>query len=144
MTRHKTDARPLPEGLKVVEAHHERLRETLTEIESTRDLGQLMKLLDQLPSFLMKHFALEESPEGLYDQIGIRGAEHLPDIQRLVEQHQHLIEQVRNLLTRARSVVEGPVAELFREAASISALLAEHEARESELIDEVLAKSPAT
>lgn len=136
----------ISEMLSKVEAQHEKLHEMMDTLGAARDLSGILAVLEQLPTFLMKHFAIEESRDGFYDQIGIKGPEYLPEVQLLVAQHHQLIVSVRALLAQARELAEGPQteapAELLAGVTALATLLRDHETTETRLIEAAMAKVP--
>jgi len=87
---------------------------------------------------LIKHFAHEQFPGGLYESLGAYGPEYHDDLRVLVNEHCWILSSVRGVLERARLANEDNAADILRDVASIVQRLHEHEHKERELAEKVL------
>ena len=125
-------------SLEVLELHHQRVRDLLAELREATEVSTVATLIGELHPFLMRHFAEEEAPNGLYDQIGIQGEEHLPSVQSLVAEHERLLGAVHSLMNRTKRAGDGAVSDILTQARQVAETLASHERRERELMHQVL------
>lgn len=88
--------------------------------------------LEQVVATLREHFAREESPGGMYAQLG-----EVPETDRLRDEHRLLLSWGRDLCVRSRDPTADGQA-LARSTDEFLTALAEHESREEELLREAL------
>lgn len=121
----------------IVADHHE-LKQLLPRIEECSDISDLLALLRQLHTLLVRHFKAEESPAGLHQIIGDAAPQYGNYLQRLFEEHEALDRRIEALIDRAQALLEGPVAEVRIEVAGLCTSLREHESTETRLLTDAL------
>jgi hypothetical protein len=119
---------------------HRRLHDLVRSLRESPDLPHLVVALEQLHEALARHFQLEENPGGLYDALGVCVPEFRASLGRLVDDHYRLSAQVRDLRDKARALVPRTHDELRRDSLRLADLLADHERREHEMVDQAIAK----
>ena len=115
-------------------AEHRRIRALLRLVEGSRDLTQLLRLLDELRGILPRHFRVEEAPDGFYDTLRRTSPRQLASLDELQREHPALLEQIDGLTDQARACLAGPVAAILAEACVLVRRVKEHEKREDELL----------
>ncbi len=121
-----------------IEADHDAIKEILDRIEATSDLHVLLPLLEQLRTSLLEHYEREEAPEGDYDIIANMAPDTVASLQNILGEHKVFVERLGGLIERARACLEGPLAEILRDAGSLLESLHEHEAREMALFNDAV------
>jgi Hemerythrin HHE cation binding domain len=122
-----------------IAAQHRELREMLGAIEGTDELTRLLPLLEQLRDELREHFSDEEREDGgLADAVGSSAPRHLRRLGALLSEHRRLLETIDELIVRGRTLVDGPVRDLERDARALSRELKRHEAQETELLTDAV------
>lgn len=115
-----------------IQEEHRQIRELIHRIEHTPDLSDLASGLEQLQPLFERHFAREESLDGLHHNIRDRAPQHARIIDQLKEEHGELLAGVSSLRSQVaaclegRSQIEAACSELLRK-------IKEHEARENEV-----------
>lgn len=125
------DRRPSDTRAQILEEHRQ-IKELIHRIEHTPDLSELGSGLEQLKPLFERHFAREESLDGLHSNIRDRAPEHAGTIERLKQEHGELLADVSALHRQVAACLEGRM----RIETSCSELLRkirEHEARENEV-----------
>ena len=121
-----------------IEQEHRALKETLGRLECTTDLKLLIPMLSELRARLELHFAHEEGPAGLHQVVGDSAPHLLTYMQRLFDDHQRLLSTIDGVTERARQCLDGPMAAVLGDVASLSAELRLHEARETALLGDAM------
>jgi hypothetical protein len=121
-----------------IHEEHRHLRELLERIAATRELEPLLTLLGELSSALEVHFEHEESPGGLHDVIDASAPHLLGRVDELFDEHRRCLEELARLRSEARTILDGPVAEVIRGVDALCRMLHEHEAAETEILSESL------
>ena len=117
--------------------NHCRVGQLLDRLEKAALPADLAPVLEECRQLLPRHFAQEETAEGLFGIIGDRSPHAREEIAALVEEHRTLI---RDLDVLTRRVVERPdKAQLLAEAAQFSQQVRLHERRETQLLVDALA-----
>ncbi len=116
-----------------IEQDHHAIKEILGRLEATTDLHVLLPVLEELRSALAEHFVREEEPEGVHELIASMSPNTVASLQNVLGEHQAFRERLDSLINGARACLEGPLAEVLREAAVLSENLHDHEARETAL-----------
>lgn len=113
---------------------HLHLRELLGRIEATRDLEPLQGLLAELSEALVVHFEHEEAPGGLQDVIDSSAPHLLEQVDALFDEHRRCLAELGRLRAEVRTILDGPVTDLFKGIADLCRMLHEHEAVETEIL----------
>lgn len=113
---------------------HRALRQVLARVEKATDLHRLLALLAELRRLLVPHFASEEDDEGFERLLGRRAPHLLSDLDEVLDEHGELLADVDRVAAAARACLDGPVAEVRRQAAELAARLHAHEERETALL----------
>ena len=117
--------------------NHCRVGQLLDRLEKAVLPADLAPVLEECRLLLPRHFAQEETSEGLFGIIGDRLPHAREEIEALVEEHHTLIHDLDALTRRA---VERPdKAQLLAEAAQFSQQVRLHERRETQLLVDALA-----
>ncbi len=116
---------------------HRALGESLSRIGKTTDPHRLLARLEKLRDQLEHHFAGEEGEGGLRDDVVNLAPFLLSTLDKLFEEHREVLVDIEELRAKAQACVDGPLAEILRDATSLVRRMHEHEARESELISDV-------
>jgi multidrug resistance efflux pump len=115
-----------------IREEHRQIKELTHRIEHTPDLAELGSGLEELAPLFERHFAREESLDGLHSNIRDRAPQHAAAIDRLKEEHGELLSDVSTLRAQVaaclqgRNQIEASCSELVRK-------IKEHEARENEV-----------
>ena len=101
-------------------------------LESEREITKLPAMLRELHDLLVDHFAHEQFPGGLYEQLGAYGSQHHAQLRELIREHCSLLSAARALVEHA----ERPQADtrLLIEVAQLIELLRAHEIKEHRLV----------
>ncbi len=117
---------------------HESIMQLLDRIQQHGTVLHLVPLLEELHAVLIKHFAHEQFPGGLYESLGAYGPEYHDDLRVLVNEHCWILSSVRGVLERARLANEDNAEDILRDVASIVQSLHEHERKEHQLAEKIL------
>jgi hemerythrin-like domain-containing protein len=115
---------------------HKKICDATRRLETIRDLGDLLGHLREFRSLLEFHFLNEEAAGGLYDNIRSMGPEDLGQLERLQREHGVLLAEMDRFTQRVGTCLEGPVAELLREAGHLAERLRQHESRENAFLQD--------
>ncbi len=121
-----------------IEQDHDAIKEILARIEATSDLHVLLPLFERLRVELLEHFEREEAPEGEHDIITNMAPNTVASLQNVLGEHPVFIERLDSLIERARACLEGPLAEILRDAVALLESLHDHEAREMALFNDAV------
>ena len=121
-----------------IEEDHHAIKEILEGLEATTDLRHLLSLLDELRSSLVEHFAREEAPEGLHEIISSMSPNTVASLQNILGEHQEILGRLDRLRVKTRACLEGPVAALLDNTATLSESLRDHEVRETRLFTDAV------
>jgi len=118
---------------------HRELMELVGRIRELRSAVGLVPLLEKLHGLLIRHFAQEQFPRGLYECMGAYGSHHHEELKTLVREHCVILSAARGLLDRA--LVAGPEDEpaVLKEADEVLSHLCDHEHREYALAQKLMA-----
>jgi hypothetical protein len=129
---------PAPESARevqlAIDEDHRRLDELTRRLERSPDATSLGAALEDLSRTLREHFAHEEHAKGLYGLLGSREPALRGELERLVEEHQDILQIVSGLVERTRAPEAVAAGELAALAGALAARLAEHESRELRLV----------
>jgi chromosome segregation ATPase len=116
-----------------VRATTKRIRELLAESES--GLDDLGAQLSKLDAQLRDHFALEERPDGFFDDIETRRPDLANRVARTRGQHKSIGDEITALVAAAAEVTEQK-KQLNRRAVDVLDALETHEHSEMDLLQE--------
>lgn len=121
-----------------IERDHHAIKEILERVEAATDPHRLVSLLEELRTSLVEHFEREEAPEGLHDIIANMSPNTVATLQNVLGEHRDFLVRLDRLLAQTRACIEGPVAEVLRDTATLSKRLHDHEARETTLFTDAV------
>lgn len=127
---------PAPRSLQHVHAEladeHRRLMALVSLLETERDIAKLPSMLRELHDLLAEHFAHEQFPGGLYEQLGAYGSQHHGELKTLIREHCSLLSAARALVEHA----ERPQADtrVLDEVVGMLEKLRAHEIKEHRLV----------
>lgn len=116
------------------EQEHLSIRGLAEQISRAGDLKHALLGIERLLPLLRQHFAAEEAPGGLFENIRTTAPQHDACLRDLVAEHQLLAAGLGDWVRRADACLAGPVAELLGGAEQLMQRLLDHEARECELL----------
>ena len=137
------DANQLKHVYSELRDEHAELMALIDRLSTQKRVVDLLPDLEVLHNLLIKHFAHEQFPGGLYESMGINGAAYHDDLKVLVEDHCVILSAVSVLLERARVSTGQTRADIFTQRDKVIAAIREHEKREHALADAVLRKANA-
>ncbi len=117
---------------------HRRIREMAERIEASRDLHQLLDGLTEFRALLEQHFLTEEAPDGFYDSVRMAAPRNLMKIDKLKAEHETFLANLDRVRHRIRACLDGPLAEIFRDAGALAQALRDHEGREDALLIDII------
>jgi len=125
--------------LEHIRESHRRLRSLIDKLADAQDPEDIRAALEPLPQLLFAHFTDEERPGGLFE--GLREARPTiePKLSVLHAEHEKILIALKALseqLGSGKATTEQAVEELKNAAASLIAMLTEHERGESKLTAE--------
>lgn len=124
--------RPLREIHTALADEHRRLMALVSLLEAEREISKLPAMLRELHDLLVDHFAHEQFPGGLYEQLGAYGSQHHAELRELIREHCSVLSAARALVEHA----ERPQADtrLLCEVAQLIEVLRTHEIKEHRLV----------
>ena len=123
------------ESARSIQAEHDELRVLLERIQGVV-FPDLPPLLVQLRDLLVKHFATEEGPGG-FEAITESQPQFLPRLAEIFEEHQGFLDRLDAIAGRVESCEKERNA-LLDAVRALAHELHEHEAKENELLGDVL------
>jgi hypothetical protein len=129
-----SDRPPVASADEQLLVEHRRLRDLTRQIESSRDLPELLQRLEELRARLGPHFLEEEEADGFYDTIRRIGPRQLALVDDLQREHLVFLAAVAALAEEARACLAGPVAAVLAGARVLARRVREHEASENTLL----------
>jgi hypothetical protein len=124
-----------------LEQEHRELMVLVERVRALRSTVDLVPLLEELHTSLIKHFSHEQFPGGLYECMGAYGSRYHEELKILVRDHCVILSAVRGLLERARNAGRPDDLALLAEVAGILRHLHDHERREHALADKLMAQA---
>lgn len=121
-----TETRP---SLQIREEHGS-IKAQLVDIEKEERLGALLERLGALRGSLERHFAFEESEEGMRGVVRDSAPERMDELEGLFAEH--------DALGRDLDALEATTRDLLSTRDALIARIRAHEARESELLTAAL------
>jgi hemerythrin len=121
---------------------HARLRRDLRMLAEAEDVNQIRALVDELPALLKAHFAEEEKPDGLFDELESLRPVIDSQLKFLRQEHREIMETLEGLQQQFREAdAVTQVGELEQRhdhirvsAAAFLQLVRHHETIESRLV----------
>ena len=113
--------------------------ELIGRVRELRSILGVVPLLEKLHGLLIRHFAQEQFPGGLYECMGAYGTHCHEELKVLVREHCVILSASRGVLDRA--LVAGAEDEpgVLKEVEKVLAHLCDHERREYVLVDKLMA-----
>jgi len=99
----------------------------------------LLPLLEKLHGLLIRHFAQEQFPGGLYECLGAYGSQHHEELKTLVREHCVILSAVRGVLDRTLVAGDQDDPAVLNEVDEVLAHLCDHERREYALAEKLMA-----
>ena len=119
-----------------VQQAHESIVRLVTELQAAGDTGRIRDILRDLSEIFPGHFADEEEPGGLFDQLRMQRPRYHSRLKSLQEEHRSILEELRGLQARARHL-GGDVTQRGNEIARFARRLRAHERHENLLVLDV-------
>jgi hypothetical protein len=120
-----------------IQQAHETIVRMVTELQDCGEPSRMSEILHELAGILPGHFADEEEPGGLFDQLRTQRPRFHSRLKSLQQEHRSILEGLRGLQVRARQSGRPQLARLRDEIAGFGHLLREHERHENLLVLEV-------
>lgn len=122
---------------------HQQLMALVDRLKS-RDSGlDMVAFLEELHRVLIKHFAHEQFPDGLYESMGAYGSAYHDELKVLIKEHCAILSAVSGLLGHARATRRADQPSLSDELVKIVGMLREHERKEHLLAEKLMGNQPA-
>lgn len=115
-------------------AEHKEIHALGQHIENSRDVVEVLRLLQDFRTLLVGHFATEEARDGFFDVIRGMTPRQLAKVDHLEKEHSALLAEVDRVGESARACMAGPVAAVLAEARALVRRLRNHEAAEDSLL----------
>lgn len=112
---------------------HRKIKLLIAKIEDTSDLSLLVPSLQELTLMLEEHFAEEEAPDG-FPRIIESAPHHARTLEHLFEEHQKILVALQNITQNALTCLQGPIAAVRRDVATLCETLRTHEATETAML----------
>lgn len=118
---------------------HRELMELVGRVRELRSIVGLVPLLEKLHGLLIRHFAQEQFPGGLYECMGAYGTHYHEELKVLVREHCVILSAARGVLDRALVAGAEDESGVLKEVEEVLAQLCDHEHREYVLADKLMA-----
>lgn len=135
MPAHEKNSTPDENARQSIQAEHDELRALLQELQEA-EFGKLLPMTRSLRELLVAHFATEEGPDGL-EAITQSQPQFLPRLAEIFEEHQRFLGRVDDIARRVESCLQEQDA-ILGDVRALAHELHEHEAKENELLGDVL------
>ena len=119
-----------------IDDEHRQLGELLLSLAHTHDLHKVDKLLGDLETLLVHHFAGEEGSQGLHAVVTEGAVHRLPNLQHLFDEHREMLARLAELRAATAAALAGPVKEIGEGIHHLAESLRRHEAEEERLFGE--------
>ena len=119
-----------------IDDEHRQLGELLLSLVHTHDLHRVEKLLGDLETLLVHHFAGEEGGQGLHAVVSEGASHRLPNLQHLFDEHREMLARLAELRAATAAALAGPVGEIAAGVHRLAESLRRHEAEEERLFGE--------
>lgn len=121
---------------------HRRIRSDLEVLEKSDEVSEIRIVVDDLPELLKEHFAEEEKPDGLFDELGSLRPVFDSQLEYLRGEHREIMAALEGLhrqLQEADDVSDAGVLEqrhdhILMSAVAFVQLIRHHERIESRLV----------
>lgn len=126
-----------------IEEEHRTLRSQLDAVAAATTQSALLSSLLGLPKVLSEHFALEEQPDGLYEDLRTRSPSVVPRLDVLCDEHRRIVGKIDLLCANMKKRIEADEAfdaipsSIAHDVARLLEELRRHEQEESTLIGDV-------
>jgi LmbE family N-acetylglucosaminyl deacetylase len=111
---------------------HRKVHELARRLGRAEGIPEIAAAVEELNQLLGPHFADEERAHGLYDSLAERRPEYGAALAALREEHEQILSSAQSLRRQVADQEASPHG-LAEEAGRLSALLFDHERRESAL-----------
>lgn len=132
----------LQNSYRALAAEHDQMIGLLERLGHIRDSLDLSSPLEELHNLLIRHFAHEQFPGGLYESLGAYGPEHHDVVCELIREHCTLLSATSGLLERSRTSRRDPG--LLGAVQQLIDALRSHERKEHRLADTLLGNDTAS
>ncbi len=112
---------------------HRKIKALIDQLEHTSDLRLLVPSLQELELLLVEHFEEEEAPDG-FPQILETAPHHARTLERLFEEHKKILVTLQDITANALACLNGPLAAVRQDVATLCGTLRTHESKETELL----------
>lgn len=140
MARVKTVVSRIEEIYEELVDEHRSIMAVVGQLKQHHTVLHLVPLLEELHSLLVKHFAREQFPGGLYECLGGVSSAYHEALRTLVSEHCSILSSVRGLLERARLASDENASKILGEVAAVVESLEQHEEKEHQLAERALGR----
>lgn len=119
-------------------AEHRALREILARMREAEKREDLVARLLEFRSATRQHFDGEEAPGGFYENVILSAPRHQAALEDLREEHGRFLMEAERLTLTARECPDEELDRLRTDVRSLVERLDDHEARENEILLEVM------
>jgi DNA repair exonuclease SbcCD ATPase subunit len=109
---------------------HGRIRQLLADLGTAEQPGEILKLAEALEQALADHFAEEEKPDGLFEELEKRAPGNSFRLRSLRREHRAILAELDGLCARVRSMERG-LSEIRKDADTLIHKIREHEEAET-------------
>ena len=128
----------VPIGKDVVLAEHRALREGVARLREARTREEIISRLLEFRSMSREHFAGEEADDGFFESVTLSAPRHQGALIELEREHGEFLREMDALVVRARECAQTELADVHRGIEGLIVRLQDHEARENEILQEVM------
>jgi malate synthase len=128
------DGQAIAQVTRVLEEDHARVEELAARLRDAKDVAGIASALEELSQALREHFAHEEHAKGFYGVLAARSPETHTQLEDLVREHRRILDELGELLQRAKSPAGQTAQELTGRAGALFSTLMAHEKREIALV----------
>lgn len=121
-----------------VDEQHASINQMLSKLETTTNLPEVSQQLNLLRTLLEEHFQTEESEEGLHHLVTELAPRHIPHVERLIAEHQHLIKDLQKIQDDIVDILECRTQQVCSDVSAFAHKLREHEKQEDLIFDDAL------
>jgi hypothetical protein len=124
---------------KELATEHKELMSLIAEVEAFDSAAGIEPVLQRLHELLIRHFAHEQFPDGLYERMGAYGSKWHPQLRTLIQDHCLILSGVRAMTERASRPGADDDPSFMSDLAEVVAHLRRHEQLEHELAESLMA-----
>ena len=117
---------------------HRAVHHLVGELRAATDLRDALRCLETLDAFLARHFEAEQAPDGFYDTILNTAPFFERRAKALIDDHGRVSTDIAGVCERVRELLDGPMADIFRDIDALSRRIIEHESGENQLLSDAL------